>query len=215
MLYDTLDLPAERIRTDPPPGTADIRHINRLLRRGMPLVELIDGTLIDKPLSYPHAVVTTEVLLAVGRWMDARAENAGVLLGASGAVRLSPRVVLMPALSFTRAARVPKVIPPRAPYLPAIPDLVVELPREGNTPAEMARKLKEYFLAGVELVWFVNLEERTVKVFTSPDDVSTLAATDTLTGGAVLPGFAVPVADLFAVLPPVPDKPARKPKKKK
>ena len=215
MISDTLDLPAERMRSDPPPGTASIRHINRLLRHGMPLVELIDGTLIDKPLSFPHAVVTTEVLLAVGRWMDARAENAGVLLGASGAVRLSPLVVLMPAVSFTRAAKVPNVIPPRAPYLPAIPDLVVEVPREGNTPAEMERKLKEYFLAGVDLVWFVNLEERAVRVFTSPDDVTTLAAADTLTGGAVLPGFAVPVAALFAALPPVPAKPARQPKKKK
>jgi hypothetical protein len=51
-------------------------------------------------------------------------------------------------------------------------------------------------------------------VFTSPDDAETLTAKDTLTGGAVLPGFAVPVADLFASLPPAPKK-AAPPKRKK
>jgi Uma2 family endonuclease len=66
----------------------------------------------------------------------------------------------------------------------------------------------------VNLVWFVDPETRTVRVFTSPDDVTTLTAKVTLTGGEVLPGFAVPVADLFASLPPV-KKPAPKPKKKK
>lgn len=195
------DLPAERVRSDPPPGTATLRHISRLLRGRMPLVELLDGTLIDKPLSFPHSIVTTDVLYAVGRWMEVRPENAGVLLGPTGAIRLSTNVVLMPAVSFTTRAKVPH-IPARSPYLPAVPDLVVEVPREGNTVLEMERKLKEYFLAGVDLVWFVDLDTRTVKVFTSPDHFTLLTAADTLTGGTALPGFTVPVADLFATLPP-------------
>jgi Uma2 family endonuclease len=197
----SLDLPNYRVRIDPPPGSATLRHIWRLLRHGTPLVELLDGTLIDKPLSFPHSLVTSAVLFAIGKWVEQSAANTGVVLGPSGAIRLSSEVVLMPAVSFTRGGRLPH-IPRRSPYLPAVPNLVVEVPRDGNTVLEMERKLKEYFLAGVDVVWFVNIEKRLVRVFTSPDDVTQFTAADTLTDGAVLPGFAVPVADLFATLPP-------------
>jgi Uma2 family endonuclease len=57
--------------------------------------------------------------------------------------------------------------------------------------------------AGVDLVWFIDPDERKVRVFTSPDDATPLTAKDTLVGGDVLPGFAVPVAELFAGLPAV------------
>lgn len=44
-------------------------------------------------------------------------------------------------------------------------------------------------------------------MFTSPDDSTLLTVTETLAGGAVLPGFTVPVADLFSTLPPDPPTP--------
>jgi Uma2 family endonuclease len=101
------------------------------------------------------------------------------------------------------------------------PDLAVEVLSESNTPAEMERKLKEYFLSEVQLVWFVDPKARTVTVYTSPDEATTLSAKDALTGGDLLPGFAVKVADLFAQLPadaPAPKaakpKPAKKAKKR-
>ena len=99
------------------------------------------------------------------------------------------------------------------------PDLAVEVLSPGNTRGEMQRKLKEYFFSEVELVWYIDPRKRRVRVFTSPDDVTELSETDTLTGGDVLPGFAVEVAVLFAELAPVPKiakpKPnGKKPKKK-
>jgi Uma2 family endonuclease len=66
----------------------------------------------------------------------------------------------------------------------------------------MALKLKEYFLAGVRLVWFVDPRKRTVRVFTGPDRSTVLTEQDTLDGSDVLPGLALPIKEVFAKLSP-------------
>ncbi len=64
----------------------------------------------------------------------------------------------------------------------------------------MARKRREYFEAGVRLVWEVDPGARTVAVFDAPEHSTMLDASKTLDGGDVLPGFALPLADLFGEL---------------
>ncbi len=65
----------------------------------------------------------------------------------------------------------------------------------------MERKLREYFLAGVRLVWMIDPRPRTAAVYTGPDAPdSTLDETEALDGGEVLPGFRLPLAELFARL---------------
>ena len=54
-------------------------------------------------------------------------------------------------------------------------------------------KVHEYLHADVRLVW-VDTRRRAVTVYPGGE---TLTEADTLTGGDVLPGFAVPVARLF------------------
>jgi Uma2 family endonuclease len=61
----------------------------------------------------------------------------------------------------------------------------------------MERKLKDYFFAGTKLVWFIDPDTRTAQIFTAPDQLVTLKETDILDGGSVLPGFQLPLADLF------------------
>ncbi len=68
---------------------------------------------------------------------------------------------------------------------------------QGNTPQEMDRKLREYFEAGVKLVWYVYPQTRTVHVYTAPEDVLELGEDQTLEGGDVLPGFTVQIRDWF------------------
>lgn len=50
------------------------------------------------------------------------------------------------------------------------------------------------------LVWEIDPRARTVTVYTSPVQPTTLVVGDTLLGGAVLPGFTLSLADLFAEL---------------
>jgi len=79
--------------------------------------------------------------------------------------------------------------------------LAVEVLSPSNSLKEIERKLKEYFLSGTQLVWIVDLDARTVKVHTAPDQFETLTERETLTGGDVLPGFMLPLKQLFARVP--------------
>jgi Uma2 family endonuclease len=62
----------------------------------------------------------------------------------------------------------------------------------------MEQKLQEYFTAGVRLVWYVDPVLQEVHVYTAPDQREILTADHTLHGGEVLPGFTLPVRQLFA-----------------
>jgi Uma2 family endonuclease len=64
----------------------------------------------------------------------------------------------------------------------------------------MERKLSDYFAAGVRAVWLVYPKTREVAAYSSPTTSVILRGDDALDGGAILPGFSVPVAQLFAQL---------------
>lgn len=51
---------------------------------------------------------------------------------------------------------------------------------------------------GVERVWIVEPETRSVLVYSSPTAFTQLAAGDTLVGEGALSGFSLPLAELFA-----------------
>jgi Uma2 family endonuclease len=65
----------------------------------------------------------------------------------------------------------------------------------------MARKRREYFVSGVQLVWLVDPDRRTVTVCKSPDESTVLTEADTLDGGTVLPGLELPVRRIFERVP--------------
>lgn len=77
-------------------------------------------------------------------------------------------------------------------------DLAVEVISEANTKKEMERKLREYFTAGVRLVWLIYPKTRTVEVYTSATECRRVRHDQTLDGGDVLPGFELPLRKLFA-----------------
>jgi Uma2 family endonuclease len=64
----------------------------------------------------------------------------------------------------------------------------------------MAAKRQNYFAVGVEMVWEIDPVTRTVAVYTGVTQLVTLTVRDTLDGGSVLPGFRLPIQELFAEL---------------
>jgi Uma2 family endonuclease len=188
-----------RVRLTPTPGTATVRDVIRLLDRHKRKFELVDGTLVEKVMAVRESFVAIQLAVLIGKWNDEQG-NRGMMLGADGAFRLLKKLVRIPDLSFTNWDRLPDRKVPDKGVADVAPDLAVEVLSEGNTRLEMERKLKEYFLSEVTVVWFVDPKTRTVRVYTSPDDVTELSETDVLDGGDVLPGFSVPVARLFADL---------------
>jgi Uma2 family endonuclease len=188
-----------RVRLKPLPGTATTEDVVRFLHRHKRKFELADGTLVEKIYSVRDSFVAVEIASLLCAWND-EVGRVGVIAGADGPFRLTPQLIRIPDVSFTNWDRLPGRRVPEEPVPDLAPNLAVEVLSEGNTPREMERKLKEYFLSEVTVVWFVNLKKRAVRVFTSPDNVTELTDRDTLKGGDVLPGFAVPVASLFADL---------------
>jgi Uma2 family endonuclease len=63
--------------------------------------------------------------------------------------------------------------------------------------SDVTQKLREYFGIGVQLVWIADPVSRTVYAYRSLTDVREFGEADSLTGDDVLPGFSVPVAQLF------------------
>ncbi len=100
-----------------------------------------------------------------------------------------------PDVAFVAAGRVPLHAPPGP--LDLAPDLAVEVTSPSDKLEDLEVKLADYRSAGILLVWVVIPAVRTVRVFPLDGPDHALRAGDTLTGGAVLPGFAVAVADLF------------------
>ena len=63
----------------------------------------------------------------------------------------------------------------------------------------------DYFAAGVKLVWYLYPKTKSAVAYTSPTRKKEVAPTGSLDGGKVLPGFSLPLADVFA--------PPRRPKR--
>lgn len=79
-----------------------------------------------------------------------------------------------------------------------VPNLAVEIVSPSNSMNEVRGKVHEYFAAGVEAVWVVLPEYDEVHVYDAPRSNRMLALEDELTGDPVIPGFRLPLAELFA-----------------
>jgi hypothetical protein len=81
------------------------------------------------------------------------------------------------------------------------PDLAAEIVSPGDSAAEIAEKVEDYLASGVRLVWIVYPRSRHVVVWTPDGAARTLRGDDALDGADVVPGFRLPLAELFASLP--------------
>lgn len=189
-LAEVGDVPADRIRWTPAPGTAteaDLLYVNA----HDSLCELVNGTLVEKPVGLTESFVAT--LLIEILWPFIRKHTLGIAVGPDAEFRMLHGNVRLPDISYTRRDRLPNPLPQVGGWCP---DLCVEVLSPGNTRAEMAVKRREYFASGCQLVWEIDPRTRTAVAYTSADDAGT--GVQTLDGGTVLPGFTLTLADLFA-----------------
>jgi Uma2 family endonuclease len=196
LLKELGDIPADRVRLHPTPGTATEQDVLDIEAREGRLCELVDGVLVEKVMGYSGSRLAAELIISLGIFL--RRHNLGVVAGADGMLKLTTGLVRIPDVSFVSWDRLPgrRVPPEPIPLLPI--DLAVEVISKGNTRAEMERKLREYLASGARLVWFIYPKTRTARVYTTPGRSALLKDGGVLDGGAVLPGFALPLRELFA-----------------
>jgi Uma2 family endonuclease len=195
------DIPLDRICFDPQPGTATEQDLLDLHAKTGRLYELVDGVLVEKAMGLAEAFLAAALVGILRTWVKPR--NLGAVLGADGMMRLAPGLVRIPDVSFAYWHRFPnRQVQVGVPIPDLVPDLAVEVLSLSNTADEIERKRGEYFTGGTQLVWIIDPRARTVEVFTAPTVSTLLHEADTLDGGAVLPGFTLPLRDLFAELDP-------------
>ena len=187
-------IPPGRVVLDPPPGTATWRDADRHRDRTGRLAELIDGTLIEKAVSDLSIWFDGEIFGLLRDWVKPR--KLGYVHPASGFFHF-PDGLRAPDAAFTPRARRPEGLQARG-YSNVPPALVAEVWSPGNTRTELDAKRALYFAAGVEVVWEVFPLRRAVTVWERFGAAVTLLEPAVLTGGAALPGFAVPLRELFA-----------------
>jgi len=188
-------IPLERILVVPPPGYATEEDVIRLDRLEGRLCELQDGILVEKAMGWYESMIAMMIGIEIGNYL--KTHDIGKLLGSDGSLKILPRTVKIPDVSFISWDRWPKKKLPRRPIPALVPDLVVEVLSDTNTKAEMADKLVKYFEAGVRLVWYIDPETRTAMSYVSPSDVTEIAVDGMLVGGDVLPDFQLSLAWLF------------------
>jgi Uma2 family endonuclease len=162
------------------------------------LYENINGQIVQKPeLSAYEIEIACLFLEEIGPY--ARSNGLGRAVYEM-LFRIAPDGTrdLRPDVAFISHRRWP--IERRAPRTNAwevVPDLVVEVLSPFNKALEDAAKIEDFLRAGVLQVWVVYPDLAKVYVYDSPTSVAILARNETLYGGAVLPGFRLPLATLF------------------
>lgn len=103
----------------------------------------------------------------------------------------------MPDLAFSTR----KEVLVRCGPAPGMPDLAVEIKSPDDSLKSLLETAQFYLTHGARLVWLVHPDKRLVLVITA-HAMDILTETETLDGGDVLPGFQVPVTQLFPPLEP-------------
>jgi Uma2 family endonuclease len=191
-------VPLDRIRFHPAPGTATIDDVVRILDKEGTLCELVDGVLVEKAVGYNESRLAMYLGGLINAFVISR--NLGLVTGADGTMQIMPDLVRIPDVAFTDWDRLPGGEPPTSPVPRLAPALAVEVLSRNNPPGEMQTKRQEYFDAGVELVWEIDPRTRTARVYSSVTGVVHLTGSDALDGGTVLPGFQLPLDELFSEL---------------
>jgi Uma2 family endonuclease len=189
------NIPPARVRLHPTPGTATEKDVLRVLDDENQPCELIEGTLVEKPMGYEESEIAC--LLSTFLNNHVRPRKLGIITGADGTVRLFPGLVRIPDVAFASWSCFPGRKRPKARIPHVAPDLVVEVLSKTNTKAEMTKKLEEYFEAGVRLVWIVDPRREIVRAYTAVDQSVLVKHGQALDGGAVLPGFVLRLDELF------------------
>ncbi|HUB26998.1 MAG TPA: Uma2 family endonuclease, partial [Tepidisphaeraceae bacterium] len=162
------------------------------------LCELIDGTLVEKPVGFFESLIAANLIVELGA--QVKRLGLGAVFGPDGTFRLqSSGRIRLPDVSFVSLDRIPKACT-AVPLL--APDLAVEVLSESNTGEEIEQKFKELFQSGTRLAWVIDPSSRTVAVRQQlGEQAKILTEADSLDGGTVVPGFRMPVAALFINIP--------------
>ena len=161
--------------------------------------ELVDEQVVDMGNSgMEHGNISAYLCGLIELYV--RPKKLGVTCDSSTAFTLKSGNKRSPDFSFVSKERLQGLRRLPKGFFQGAPDLAIEVISPSNTFEEIHTKLVEYFDNNCRVVWVINPDERSVVVYRQPQPDRLLKMTDSLDGEEVIPGFTLPVAQLFAEL---------------
>jgi len=158
--------------------------------------ELIRGEVVEvSRASKPHCIVCANITRLLGNYSFecgigyVTSNDVGTILATIPVSVVGPDVAY-----FTDAKTLDEVHPK---WGGETPILVVEVLSPNDRTRETEGRIRDYLESGVNLVWIVEYQERTVSVHRLSLDEKVLNTADLLTAEKVLPGFSCRVAEFF------------------
>lgn len=159
--------------------------------------ELVRGELRKMPPSgHPHAGIAGDLAIHFGSHV--KANKLGKVYVAEGGFVLEtdPDHVRAPDVGFVRQARVDAAAGTQG-FFPGPPDIAFEVVSPNDLYTEVDEKVADYLAAGTLAVVVVNPRRRTVRVHRPLSDTVELTEADTLEVSDVVPGWRMPVREMF------------------
>jgi len=160
--------------------------------------ELVKGELRKMaPAGSEHGILAMRV--GGPLWLHVKTHQLGEVLSADPGFRLAtnPDTVRAPDVAFVSQHRVEEIGSVGG-YWPGAPDLTVEVISPNDTYTEVEEKVFAWLDAGTRMVMVVNPRQQTVTIYRSRTDIAVLTEEDELDGQDVVPGWTLPIKDLFA-----------------
>ncbi len=157
--------------------------------------EMIDGRLIVAPAGSEHGGISSAILAPLFNFV--RARKLGWVFDSSTGFWMRSGDLLSPDVAFVAAARLKgmKRLPRK--FFQGSPELLAEVLSPNDKPHEIERKMTEYFASDTKLAWLVDPVSRTVTLYHDARPGRVLSGNDALDGEGVVPGFALPLEQLF------------------
>lgn len=163
--------------------------------------ELNLGKLIEmSPAGSDHGEICVSVITILASFI--RSHRLGKAFGSETGFLLSeaPDTVLAPDFAFICRDRVPFLNKQRS-FIKGPPDLAVEVTSPRDTVKSAIAKAKRWIEFGVQQVWIINPQQRTVTIFDASGEPAKIhSQTEIIADIAILPGFRLAVRDLFECL---------------
>jgi Uma2 family endonuclease len=184
-----------------PPPLGDFPEESTVIPSPVPddsFYEIVDGQIVElPPMGVYESAIASLIGFALMQAVNPR-KLGRVVVEAMFWLNRSGKLKRRPDLAFVSAERwaLTRGLP-RAEAWEVVPDLAIEIVSESNSAWEIARKVTDYVTAGVRQVWVVYPELKQVYIHPDLHSARILTAPAELDGGDLIPGFRLPLSELF------------------
>jgi Uma2 family endonuclease len=138
----------------------------------------------------------TDTITQLAVW--ARRDGSGLAFGTSTGFQLPNKALRFPDSAWVKRSRLARLTrAQKETFLPLCPDFVIEVRSRTDRLARLRDKMAEYLENGAQLGWLIDPDQRKVHIYRPGKPVKVLSNPVRLSGGPVLPGFVMELADIW------------------